>query len=640
MPRCLAVQSLAPELKQTCFMKTKVHLFKTYLILLLIAVSLSFSQNSNAQCASGAAFVIGSGATNPTQWNGAPPSYGGDNGILSIVVDAGYTLEITNTTIDFVNDAVITVKSGGKLIINNSKLRIYSSCTSWDGINVLGAEYPYISIPDQYSDYSNRTLNMGSSGDPGYVEIKNGSIVRDVDGAAVWSEYGGIINLEESTIRNSKIGVKITEYDKHSSKGPGDYENACRLYESEILVNEIYGTNEYAGHYGIYLEDVSHIVIESCDIKNTDATNMSTDRGTGVYATNASFGLTKALQRIGSGIKDEPKTKSETNLCPDYVLGSNNNNISDFSFGIKAENLGTTDGFSLPISYCNFDDNKVSLEIHEGWLHNIDHVEIEVTSASYYWTNKTGANKPTHLFKMKDAEKFVLYRSTLSTNIDNVDYAIVDASGSLHSEIARCTFNQNGTHNSSTAVRNIGDCSGFTLLDNTFDWFEYDWVINSGAKVENSQVWNNDSRNTHSNGATYHIDNNGSENIDYYHATASVLNTDGPITDFDVSGATTPSYNEDFECRDHPMFVQKGEEPIAVDIYPNPTNGLISINASKYVDGFRIIVYNSKGQLVYKRESDAAQKKFDLSLLPNGMYHILLIADNMTQVSQNLIINH
>ena len=43
MPRCLAVQSLAPELKQTCFMKTKLHL------LAMLAFFTCLQMHSNAQ---------------------------------------------------------------------------------------------------------------------------------------------------------------------------------------------------------------------------------------------------------------------------------------------------------------------------------------------------------------------------------------------------------------------------------------------------------------------------------------------------------------------------------------------------------------------------------------------------------------
>ncbi|MBI1185634.1 T9SS type A sorting domain-containing protein [bacterium] len=622
-------------------MKTKL-LQKLRLASMLVVGILFASKIANAQsCASGATFDIGPGASNPTQWIGSPPSYGGAYGIQALVVREGYTLEITNVTIDFVNDGAVTVESGGKLIINNSTLRVHSTCNDWDGIAVEGSPYPYITLPDQYSTYSStgRTLNIGSAGDPGYVEITNGSVIRDVNGAALASEHGGIINISESTVSNSKIGISISNYDKYSNVDPGNYENACRIYKTTIELNEIYGVNEFANHYAIYLNNVSHIIIESCSL-SCNYGNVDNDRGVGIYSNNASFGLTKALARNGtsSSGKDIPQTVSTESNCPLFESGASNSTISDFTYGILADNL-STHSFSLSINHSNLNDNKISMEINEGVLHSIDKVNMSVTSSSYNWNDKTTTNKPGYIMKMVDASKFVIYRCNLKTNFENVIYASVDGCYELHSEIARTVFQNNSGSNSSTGVKNFNDCSGFTLRSNTFETMEYDWIINSGSEVETSQVWDNNCGNIHSIGATYHINNSSGHIIHYFHPTATTLTTTGLIVKHDNGNTTTPLYNEDADCTNHPMIVEEFIDS-RINLYPNPTSGIVIFDITNVNGSVVYNVFNMQGKVVETGGLKEGVTTINLSHLSNGLYHLSFCIGQRKFVNRNIVISH
>lgn len=64
------------------------------------------------------------------------------------------------------------------------------------------------------------------------------------------------------------------------------------------------------------------------------------------------------------------------------------------------------------------------------------------------------------------------------------------------------------------------------------------------------------------------------------------------------------------------------ETPFEISIYPNPTSGLVNIQASEVVD---IVVYNIIGEIVGSVKN---AKQFDLSDQPSGIYMIQLTSDN------------
>ncbi|MCB0737579.1 MAG: right-handed parallel beta-helix repeat-containing protein [Bacteroidetes bacterium] len=287
-----------------------------------MVIALAVSLNLKAQnCTTGALhrinYVDPTDFDNIHEWNGAI-DYQSYDGIQTILVEDGFTLIISNVTVNMVDNGVIRVEPGGQLIFDNCLIQILSGCDDWDGISVEGNDGGGLD-PLQYTSSTPKTLKIGSTDDAAYCQIANCTI-KNVNGSAVFSTEGGIINIESSTIQNSKIGIKISDYTKHSSKAADEYENACRIYDVTININEIFSTDpydEFLDHAAIWLEDVSHIVIESCELTNGYASNTDDDRGYGIYANNASFGLTQKLTRSvnsGDGGKGEP-TLGENN-CP------------------------------------------------------------------------------------------------------------------------------------------------------------------------------------------------------------------------------------------------------------------------------------------------------------------------------------
>ncbi len=71
-------------------------------------------------------------------------------------------------------------------------------------------------------------------------------------------------------------------------------------------------------------------------------------------------------------------------------------------------------------------------------------------------------------------------------------------------------------------------------------------------------------------------------------------------------------------------------------VYPNPTNGMLSIKLTNYTDFESIQVFNPMGQLVVSERLNSDLFRMDLSDLSPGVYHISLIKTDGTPVSRKI----
>lgn len=75
----------------------------------------------------------------------------------------------------------------------------------------------------------------------------------------------------------------------------------------------------------------------------------------------------------------------------------------------------------------------------------------------------------------------------------------------------------------------------------------------------------------------------------------------------------------------------------SVTIYPNPGNGIFTIQSSEF--GTRNLeIYNMVGQVIYKTTIKNSQSKIDLSSQPKGIYFIRVISENKDAISNKKII--
>ena len=78
-----------------------------------------------------------------------------------------------------------------------------------------------------------------------------------------------------------------------------------------------------------------------------------------------------------------------------------------------------------------------------------------------------------------------------------------------------------------------------------------------------------------------------------------------------------------------------------INIYPNPTNGLVTIDVSQLetTEGVRVDVFGVHGQLILSEQIVDTKQQIDLLSQPNGMYTVSIKTPTM-QVTRRLIIQH
>lgn len=76
---------------------------------------------------------------------------------------------------------------------------------------------------------------------------------------------------------------------------------------------------------------------------------------------------------------------------------------------------------------------------------------------------------------------------------------------------------------------------------------------------------------------------------------------------------------------------ESGLADIEIRVTPNPTSGLLSMTNLRENEGVRITVYNILGELVLDQlEKPSNGLILDISLLPDGLYILLVMQDQTT----------
>lgn len=58
------------------------------------------------------------------------------------------------------------------------------------------------------------------------------------------------------------------------------------------------------------------------------------------------------------------------------------------------------------------------------------------------------------------------------------------------------------------------------------------------------------------------------------------------------------------------------------DVYPNPTNGIFTINQSNILANTMITVYDALGNMIHTAKMNQSNQKIDLSFVPKGIYFL------------------
>jgi hypothetical protein len=93
---------------------------------------------------------------------------------------------------------------------------------------------------------------------------------------------------------------------------------------------------------------------------------------------------------------------------------------------------------------------------------------------------------------------------------------------------------------------------------------------------------------------------------------------------------------DNVRVKDENSGIAENHPQVNLDLYPNPSTGILYFNADKPVTGLE--VYTVSGMLVYREANTATQGQIDLSQLGKGVYVVKINADNTYTLSRRIII--
>ncbi|MBI4645461.1 MAG: hypothetical protein HY738_02425, partial [Bacteroidia bacterium] len=197
----------------------------------------------------------------------------------NIVLEPGSIFTFHSSVVKFMEPGKITVKPGGKLILDNCEMT--NACNNmWQGIAVWG----------------NGSL-LQTEANQGVIELLNGAVIENTkygvllgkkvsDWCYDYSKSGGIFRAEACTLKNNITAVKFMPYSIQNTS----YFRNCHFITDEQLKN----ITSLTPGYFINMKVVNGIIIEGCEfINNSPAEYSYNKRGSGIYGDNSQFNVQK-----------------------------------------------------------------------------------------------------------------------------------------------------------------------------------------------------------------------------------------------------------------------------------------------------------------------------------------------------------
>jgi len=197
-----------------------------------------------------------------------------------IVINAGATLTIT-TTVKMADNRKITIKPGGKLVVDGGKITSACPDRMWYGLHVSGN----INLPQT-------AQNQGT------LELKNGAVIEnlrngistyetDANGNINWSSMGGIIKADNATFRNNRRSVEFMTYPPDGTNPIPQNVSYFKNCTFIIDDNNIFASSNANYYTHISMWQVSGVKIQGCTFEN-NITNMQ-DRKYAMFTLNAGY---------------------------------------------------------------------------------------------------------------------------------------------------------------------------------------------------------------------------------------------------------------------------------------------------------------------------------------------------------------
>jgi hypothetical protein len=302
----------------------------------------------------------------------------------SVVIPNGKILTINGTTtvIEFADSRKtnirtnIVVQPGGRLIINDAKLTSLAACvgtnSKWDGILVEG----------------NPTIDQLNIANQGWVQLTNATIENSLNAISTssytfssnltaninWAKTGGgIINATNCTFKNNKRHIELMAYKRPLNASNLSFFSGCTF---ELAGSQYINTDIAAKRTMVTAWGVKGVRFSACTFKNTNgalnAEKANTDRGTGIYALDASL--------IVEG------TINNANCAITY-----NGIFDDLTTGIQNVSYAAVPVMSI-YKYLNFTKNDKSIWMASGNTATIHNNRFYLNVPNNYYNVANGIN--------------------------------------------------------------------------------------------------------------------------------------------------------------------------------------------------------------------------------------------------------
>ncbi len=279
-----------------------------------------------------------------------------------IAIDSGAVLTIQATAL-FNKNAGITVKRGGKLIVDGGKLTSACSCEMWDGIDLWG----------------NRGLDQYTQANQGVAIFENGAIVENAlvaigtmrpkpeEDDDLWGyeqDYtGGIIEATNAIFRNNQKAGLILPYENHNPNTNAIADNRSHFDNCVFETTDDYADSTITFTCFVDLQDVRGVRFIGCIFQNTQTGGIPREAlGIGIYSVGASIYV-----KEGCVNNNVPCTQ---------ILPST---FSNLNYGIKA--LGTDPVKTISVDKSVFSNNYTGIYLGSIQLASITRDTFEVRSS-------------------------------------------------------------------------------------------------------------------------------------------------------------------------------------------------------------------------------------------------------------------
>ena len=483
--------------------------------------------------------------------------------------------------------------------------------------------------------------------------LQTDHLVRDIEihktnNNQVWVLSSG--TLYSSADQGQNFTSESTGLESAQSISHQQYSADDSLYLGTIL-GVYYTDNQVNGWYSIS-SDLPNVKVSDMEINPQDNILTVSTYGRGIWqtpipaVTRPSYDLD--LVQISSGVGSDFRCENDFQLSFD-VYNNGTSSISTFSSetilngqsqGVEnwAGNLAPGQKISITPSLqqsINFGENSLSVSLSNPSetlvINNIGSADFEVLDPP----NSLGQTNTTYLFESNEDDWLIVGNPVWEKGVPSGE-----SLNQVNSGTTAYATNLEGNHPDRSSSSLVSPCYDLSQLESGTIGFYLAYELETGYdfiylqySIDNGQSWSTiDAYNGFDSELkeyTYSLNQSMlSENIIFrFHLAADAyVNEEGAvIDDFIVEG-----------------FALNSENDIALDIaiYPNPTNGLFTIDTNGLYQLENIKIYSIDGKQVYDNNFFVEQSKKEIDLInqTKGLYFVEITSKNKSKVIRKLII--